>query len=235
MTSSPFRQLLTPVVLVAALLLAAPARSADEQTAPTVDLSAEASVKAPNDFAQASLYAEASDKDPAALAATVNRMIADALAEAKSYPGIEASTAGISTYPVHSKDGQRIEAWRMRSTIQLESRDIPALSELLGRLQGTLAISNLATRPAPETRKNAADRAAVDAIRAFEARAKTVSASLGKDYRLRHLSVNYGESASPPYPMMRSAAFASQAEAAPIEGGESEISVGVSGTIELHD
>jgi len=41
---------------------------------------------------------------------------------------------------MHGKLGRTIEAWRMRSEILLETRDMAALSELLGKLQATLSV-----------------------------------------------------------------------------------------------
>lgn len=214
---------------------AALAQTQDQSGGAKIELSAEASRRAPNDLAIATAYFEAADSDPAALSRRVNSAIAAALELSKSYSGVQASSAGVSTWPVHTKDGQTIEAWRMRSTIRLESRDIPALSELLGELQQTLAVSSVAMQPAPETRNSTADLAALDAIRAFEARARTIAEAFGKQYRIRSISVNYGGLPPPIMPMMRAGAFAAEAVAAPLEGGESDVLVGVTGTIELLD
>ncbi|MDX5363386.1 MAG: SIMPL domain-containing protein [Pseudazoarcus pumilus] len=222
--------------LFAALLIALSAPAlAKPPAATTIDLSAEAGSKAENDLGRAQLYFEATDKSAPALAAKVNRAIADALETAKPYTTVMTSTAGSSTYPVHDREGNRIEAWRMRSTIELESRDMGALSALIGQLQQTLLIANLNMQPAPETRAKAANVAAVDAIRAFEERAEVLSNALGKRYRIRHLSVQHGGS-TPVYPMMRASAMSfAKDESAPLQGGQSEITVTVSGTIELTD
>ncbi len=226
--------------VVATLLLATtaaftPVLAQDGPGGPTVELSAEAGRAAPNDLARATAYFEATDRNPASLAAMVNREIASALELTRAFPAVKASTSGISTWPVQSKSGQTIEAWRMRSSIALESRDIPALSELLGKLQENLAVTSLVMQPAPETRATTADLAATDAIRAFEARAQGIAETLGKRYRIRSLAVNYGGAQQPIYPMMRSAALMPESAPAPLEGGESEIVVSVSGTIELID
>lgn len=229
-----------PFLLVTALVFAicfavSPVFAQNGASLPTVELSAEANRSAPNDLARATAYFEATDKNAAALSSTVNREIAAALQLARKFSGVKASTSGVSTWPVHSKNGQHIEAWRMRSSIALESRDIPALSELLGKLQETLAVTSLVMQPAPDTRASTADQAATDAIRAFEARAQRIAETLGKRYRIRALAVNYGGSQPPIYPVMRSAAMMAESAPVPLEGGESEIVVSVSGTIELLD
>ena len=222
--------------IVLALVVAPPAAVAQlPGTAPTtVELSAEASRVAPNDIAIATAYFEASDADPAKLSRQVNGAIAAALEQIRRYPDVKAKSAGTSTYPVYGKEGRPIEAWRMRSELQLESRDLPDLSELLGKLQASLALSGLVTQPAPDTHKSIADLVATDAIRAFQARAKTIADTLGKAYHIRHLSIGYG---GPPQPIRPMKTMALRAEAAPmpIEAGESEIAVTVNGTIELTD
>lgn len=225
------------VLPLAALLLitTSPLMAQTSPAPPTVELSADASHSAPNDLARANAFHEASGADAGALARDVNAIIAKAIETARAYPDVSTRSSGISTFPVYGQDGRRIEAWRLRADLHLESRNIPALSELLGKLQGTLAISSLVLQPAPETRNAAADRAVTDAIRAFEARAGSVSATLGKSYRIRSLVINYGGSHAPVFPPMRAMAMSADMAPMPIESGETDVSVSVSGTIELLD
>lgn len=221
-------------LLAAALIALSAPVIAKPPAATTIDLSAEAGSKAENDLGRAQLFFEAQDTDASALASKVNRAIADALETARPYTSVMTSTAGSHTYPMHSNDGKRVEGWRMRSSIELESRDISALSSLIGELQQSLMISSVNMQPAPDTRAKAANVAAVDAIRAFEARAEVLANALGKHYRIRHLSVQHGGS-MPVYPMMRVSSMKAEDASAPMQGGQSEITVTVSGTIELID
>lgn len=227
------------LLILALPLLASNASHATEPKAvsgaTTVELSADARRAAPNDLAIASLYFEADDRNPGALARKVNGAIAAALDQARAHATVKAKSAGTATFPVYGKEGRRIEGWRMRSDLQLESRDLPALTELVGKLQGTLALSGLTLQPSPETRKSTADLAATDAIRAFQERAGAIAATLNKPWRIRHLSVAHGGSPRPPFPVARAAAFAAEASPMPVEAGETEIIVTVSGTIELTD
>lgn len=218
---------------VAAFLAAVPCSHAADLAAPrgtVVDLSADASQSAANDLAMATVFAEATDASAAEVAKKVNAAIAAALQSAKAYPSIKARTASTNTYPNYGKNGLRIETWRMRSEVILETRDMTALSELLGKLQSNLGIGSVALSPAPETRAKAEERATLDAIAAFKARAKLVADALGSPFRIRQMSVQGGHR-PPPMPMMRSAMMAESA--APIEAGESSVSVSVSGQIEL--
>lgn len=200
----------------------------------TIDLSAEASRPAANDLARATVFAEATSAAPGESAKKVNALIADALATAKPYTRIKVQTAGTQTYPVYAKGG-KIESWRMRSEISLETGDTGALSELLGKLQTNLGVSGVSMMPSPETRKKAENEATLEAIAAFKNRAKLVADALGKPYRIKQLSIG-GQQYRPPTPMLRAAPMAAmEAAPMPMEAGESQISTTVSGQIELTD
>lgn len=218
-------------LLLASILACAAAQAADaaKPQGPTVELSAEASRTAVNDLARATAYHEANDPSPKEVAGRVNGVIAAALTLAKSYPTVKVQTSGSRSWPQYDKAG-RITAWRMRSELQLETRDVAALSELLGKLQASMGVSQIGFMPAPETRKKAEDGAIVDAIAAFEARAKLVAGSLHSRYRLRQMSIGTGANRPPAFPMARAAMADS---AMPMEAGDSQVSVTVSGQIEL--
>ncbi len=200
----------------------------------TIDLAAEASRPAANDRARATVFAEVTGTAPGDAAKRVNALVADAIATAKGYPQVKAQTAGTHTYPVHAKGG-RIESWRIRSEIALESGDMAALSELVGKLQTTLGVSGIALFPSPETRQKADREATLDAIAAFRARAQLAADALGKPYRIKHLSLgSHGQ--RPPMPILRAAPMAAmEAAPMPMEAGESQVTASVSGQIELAD
>ncbi|MBK9085384.1 MAG: SIMPL domain-containing protein [Sterolibacteriaceae bacterium] len=232
--TGPFVRALT---LLALPLLAAGQALAEPITRAQVtiiDLSAEANRNAPNDLARANAYFEAQDANPGELARRVNRTIAGGLETAKAYPAVKTRSGSTTTWPVYGKNARNIEGWRMRSEILLETRDTAALSELLGKLQSTLAIGQLTLLPAPETRKKAEDEATLDAIAAFQARAALIARAMGKSHRVRQMSVNTG-GARPIYPMARAVAMSKMAEAepAPIEAGDSLVTVTITGQIEL--
>ena len=198
----------------------------------TIDLSAEASRPAANDLIQASLTAEASGATPGELSRQINAQIADALKTAKPYQMVKVKSGSTNSYPVYSKAG-KIESGLMRSELRLESADSAAMSELLGKLQTTLGISNLTLLPSPETRKAAENEAILDAIDAFKARAAVIAGAMSKAYHIKQLNVQTAGSYAPP--MMRASAKMMSAEAVsmPMESGDSQISATVSGQIAL--
>ena len=203
----------------------------------TVNLTAEASRPAANDMVRATVFAEASGSNPAELARRVNQDIAEGLKVIKARPGVAVKSGRQSTFPVYSQN-QKIESWRIRSELILESRDAAAVSELLGQLQQMrLAISDVSQLPTPETRRKVEDEATREAIAAFRQRAAVVAEVLGKPYKIRHLSIQQSGQ-MPPMPMLR-ASRAMAAEAAtppvPMEAGESLVTTTVSGQVEVAD
>lgn len=202
-----------------------------------VDLSAEASRPAANDLLRASVYSEANGANPAELARKVNADIAEALKLLRSKAGISVKSGHQSTYPVYGAT-RRIDSWRMRSELIIESKDKGAVSDVLGQLQQMkLAVGDVSQMPSPETRRQVEDEAMREAIRAFRARATLVGEQLGKDWKIKQMNINQG-GMMPPVPMMRAArgmAMAAEAAPAPLEGGESLITTQISGQIELAD
>ncbi len=214
------------------LLPVPPALAATAERTTTVDLAAEASRPAANDLARATVFAEASGATPGELGRRVNGLVADGLKIARSYGNVRVQSGATHTQPMYGK-GNRIEGWRMRSDLTLESTDPAALSELLGKLQASLGVASLNMLPAAETRRKAETEATIAALAAFRERAKVIADALGKPFRIRHLTVN--SSGRPPVmPLMRSPAMAADAAPPmPLEAGESLVSTTVSGQIEL--
>jgi predicted secreted protein len=228
----PFRRSL-PCAMLAALFLF-PAGAALATPPLTISLSSEASHPAANDLMQATLFAEATGAALGDLSKRVNQTVADALKAARDYPAVKVKSGGTSTYPVYAKKG-RIESWSIRSDISLESGDTAALSELIGKLQASLAVSGLRLLPSPETRRKAEDAAILDAIALFKERAKLVADAQGKNYAIRELTVSTGRSSPPMRTIMAESASFVSASAAPmpVEAGESLISASISGKIEI--
>ena len=202
----------------------------------TVDLTAEASRPAANDMVRATVSAEASGSNPGELARRVNQDVAEGLKVIKARPGISIKSGHQSTFPVYSQN-QKIESWRVRSELILESRDAAGVSELLGQLQQMrLVVSDVNQLPTPETRRKVEDEATREAIGAFRQRAAVVAEVLGKPYTIRHLSIHQSGQ-MPPMPRAGRAMVAEMAAAPPVpmEPGESLVTTTVSGQVEMAD
>lgn len=215
-------------------LLAGCLASATAPAGTLIDLSAEASRPAANDMVRASVYSEASGKNPAELAQRVNADIAEALKTIRAKAGISVKSGHQATYPVYGQT-QKIDAWRMRSELVLESKDQGSVSELLGNLQQMrLAVSNVTLLPSPETRRQVEDEATREAIRAFRSRAAVIAEQFGKGWKIKQLNVQQGGGMPQPMPLARGMLAASAAPV-PMEAGESLVTTNVSGQIELAD
>jgi len=224
------RQLLSSLPLLACLCFS------PVFAGPTIDLSAEASLPAANDLVKAVVYAEANGSDPAELARRINHDIAEALRLIKSKAGVTVKSGNQQTYPVYGNN-RRIETWRMRSELMLESKDVAALSDLLGRLQQMkLALGNVSQSPSDSTRREVEEAATREAIKAFERRAGVIASTLGKAYRIKQMSIQQAGSYPPVMPMRAARAMmVADAAPAPVEAGESTLTVSISGQIELAD
>jgi predicted secreted protein len=218
------------------LALLAGSFAAASQAGALIDLAAEAGRPAANDMVRASVYSEASGSNPADLARQVNGNIGEALKLIREKKGVTVKSGNQSTYPIYTQS-RKIDGWRMRSELLIESRDFGAVSELLGRLQQMrLAVGDITQMPSPETRRQVEDEAMREAIRAFQNRAAVVAEQLGKGWKIKQMHINQGGGS--PVPIMRgarAAMLAADAAPAPIEAGESTITTHVTGQIELED
>ena len=171
-------------LVLAGYLLASPVWAG-----PLIDLAAEASRTASNDQVRAVVYSEAQGSNPADIARQVNRDIDAALQLIGSRPQVSVKSGNQSTYPVYGEK-QKIETWRMRSELVLESRDLAAVSHLIGELQQRrLAVAQVVQMPSPETRRRTEDDATRDAIKAFQSRAEVIASALGKSWKIKQLTV----------------------------------------------
>ncbi len=220
------------VLFLASVLVAAPAPAAEEPLRYNVaDLQAEAQRDLANDLMLAQLFVEQTGDNPAQLANSVNKIVNEALRVAGDVRDIKAATAGYQTYPVYSK-GNRLEGWRVRSEIRLESKDFKAVSNLIGRLQSTMQLSYLGFSVSNEARRQAENEMIAEAIANFRTRAEIIKQSLhGQGYKIRKMSVN--TSGIHPRAVFSRSAMAQEVAAPNVEGGTSQVTVNVNGTIEI--
>ena len=228
--------------LIAALLAAFVALPAAAQRAPgeestrynTVELQAESQREVANDLLTATLYTELNDMDAAKLAALLNTRANEALAAAKEYKTVRTRSGGNQTFPVYDRN-QRLTGWRGSAEIRIESRDFQAASALIGQLQANMQLGGVNFGVSPEARKRAQDELITEAIAAFRARGDIIKSALGgRNYKIRRIAINTGGGF--PQPRQAFAARGVSAEAVPapqLEGGVSQITVNVSGTIEV--
>jgi len=210
--------------------LAAPAQEAAPPLFNLVTLSAQAEREVANDTLHATLAAEAEGVNAAQLADGINRAMLRALDLTRSYINVRARSGNYQTYPVYDKN--RVTRWRVRQELRLESADLAAATELIGKLQSSLVLAQLALGVSGETRKQAENALVGEAIAAFEQRARLARDALkAKGYRIRDLNLS-GGGPVPPRPLaMR--ALSAEVAAPVLEPGSTRIVVTVNGTVQM--
>jgi predicted secreted protein len=221
--------------ILLALLLAPLAANAQapETLFNLVSLNAQAEREVPNDLLAAVLAAEAEGTDTAQLSSDVNRVMQRALAVAKGYGSVKARSGGYNTFPTYEKG--RIVRWRVRQELRLESTDIAAATELIGKLQANLVVNGMGLSVSPEVRRQTENALLGEALAAFEERARLVrDAMKAKGYRVRDVQISGGGAAAPMpmYMLARPASAELRAQPA-VEPGTSRIVISVSGTVQL--
>lgn len=200
---------------------------------PSVSVTGAASAKVQNDRMLAIVRAESEQVTAAAAAADVNARMAKALAAAKAAPGVEAKSAGYSTWQQWEKG--KPGKWRVSQTLSLAGSDFPALAALVSKLQDDegLLVSSISFVLAPDTRRRAEDALAREAIRAWQQRAATAAEALGfAAWRPGRVNVVTGDQTppSPRYDMaMRASAAPTPGPPVAVEGGATELTVTVTG------
>lgn len=210
---------------------------AEEARYNQVALRAEVSQEVAHDLMHVSLYSEAQNSDPAALAAEITRTLNRALEQARQAKGVTLSLGGRNSYPIYDEKGQQITGWRERAELRLESADFATLSKLTAELLKELKMAGMDFAISTPSRKKSEDSLLKEAVDAFKARAQLATQALGgSGYKLVSLNLN-SAGFQPPAPMYRGAMKSMAAmDAAPtpeIEAGSSQVQVSADGVIEV--
>jgi predicted secreted protein len=110
------------------------------------------------------------------------------------------------------------------------------LSELLNKLQSSLALDSISYTISPAQREKVEESLTLQAIDAFRKRADLVTKQFGrKDYRLVEMQIASSDRSVRPLPRRASMmALGGAAEAAPtLEAGSQTVRIEITGTIEL--
>ncbi len=214
------------------LLVSGAAMAQEEGVFDRVSLQAEASREVKNDRMQAVLRVQEEGSDPARLADRINRTMRWALEEADDFEAVKAETGGYRTQPIYQKG--TLSHWRAVQTLRLESGDFTALSELVGELQERVQVQSMNFEVSEQARREAENDLIDDALGAFKARADRVRKNLDAG-GWRIVQLNIDTQRGGPGPVYRMDVMAERAAGAPpaVKGGESTVSVNVSGTVQL--
>jgi predicted secreted protein len=186
-----------------------------------------------NDTMHVTLNTFGEARDPASLATRINEDMEWALGIARRQQGITSRTGGYQTYPVYKDNVPK--GWRGEQSLELEGKDIHAMSRLVGELQEKLQVKSMSFSVSDEKRTEVENRLISRALDAFKARTAIVVGNLhATAYRIVEMTISTSSQRPPaPYPVGRMAATMQSESHVAVEAGESDVSVIVSGTVEL--
>ncbi|GAA7760815.1 SIMPL domain-containing protein [Cupriavidus metallidurans] len=224
-------------LLAASLLSTTAAMAAAQTVAPPsgiLSLSAQAATEVPTDVVHLTLAAEQEGPEPTAISNALSSRTQAVLAQAKRTSGVEAQSGGFTIHPNTDRNG-RISTWRGRSEVILKSKDFAAVSKLAGELASQMQVQNIAFSLSRETRLAAEQKLADQAVAAFRDKAQATTKLFGySGYTIREVSLNESGGVMP-MPRMYAAKAMSDSAGAPIpvEGGKSQVTVSVNGSVQM--
>lgn len=210
--------------------------AADQTRAPLYDqisLHATAQGDVENDLMRVRMQVSHEHRDAAELANKVNTDMQWALAQLAEFSTIRFSTENYTTYPKYEQ--QRVAGWRSTQTLAMSSDDFEAIKKAVQILQSRLQVQQMMFEPRAETRRTTEDELINQALDNLKHRALLVQQNMGASgYRIIHLNIDTGH-VSPGHLRMEATMMRSTSvDVAPaVEGGDSKISVTVSGQIQL--
>ena len=236
------RQAASTVSLVAAVATAGAAGAQTAvvtTTAPqnVVSLSASATVEVPKDQLTLVFSTTREGADAAQVQSQLKQALDAALAEARkaARPGqVEVQTGNFSLYPRYNAKGST-SGWQGTAELVVEGRDMPAISQLAGRIQ-TLTVARTSFGLSREAREKVDAEVSAQAIARFKLKAEQVARQFGfAGWGLREVTVQ-GTDQPGPVPMMRAQAMRAAGaadESLPIEPGKASVTATVSGSVQL--
>lgn len=250
----PFRFPLRHLVLGGLLSLGAVASGQAQMAhspppANVVALSASASVEVANDWLTLVLSTTREGSDANAVQAQLRQALEAALAEARKVakPGqLEVQSGAFSLFPRYAPPQQRsngttavppgIVGWQGTTELLIQGRDTQAITALAGRIT-TLTVARLSFSLSRQARDKVEADVTAQAITRFRERASAVTQAFGMgSYTLREVSVSGDEPGQPVVRNMMRAQAGTLAMAdapLPVEAGNAQVTVNVSGTVQL--
>jgi predicted secreted protein len=226
------KQKLKLTILLAVMLVPLLAVAEEESHYNRVNLSVQSQKEAGNDTLVAVLYAQREGIDLEKLSNEVNKIIHQAITTSKMNSVIKVQTLDYQTSPVYVK--QQMTGWRVRQSLQLESQDIDAISQLIGKLQASLAMQSISYKVSPSRREKVEAQLIAEAVASFQQRANQITQHLGyKKYQLVSMDVRTSGTPVRPLSMRASPMLESTAAVPTLEPGTRTITVNINGTIEL--
>lgn len=199
-----------------------------------IQLQADATREVTNNQMEAVLFTELNSNSPAELSQNITKVLNEAMRQAAKYPQVKVSTGAQSTYPVYD-DKNKLKSWRSRAQIELKSIDFKATSDLIAALQNNMQVQSINFSVSDSERKRVENELMVEASQAFQQRARLLQQSWqATGYELVSLDLNAVNNERPPIMYAMKARGAADAmESQNVQGGNSELRVNASGSVQL--
>lgn len=233
------RSLLTGAAMAVAVAGAAAQTAVVTTTAPqnVVSISASATVEVPKDQLTIVFSTTREGSDAAQVQAQLKQALEAALAEARkaARPGqVDVQTGNFSLYPRYNPKGAT-SGWQGSAELVVEGRDMPAISQLAGRIQ-TLTVARTSFGLSREAREKVDAEVTGQAIARFKLKAEQVARQFGfAGWGLREVTVQ-GTDAPGPVPIMRAQAMRAPGatdDSLPVEAGKTSVTATVNGSVQL--
>jgi predicted secreted protein len=227
----------SPIAMLCLALAAPLARAEAPVVANQLSLSASATAEVTNDVLVITFSTQREGADPAALQAHLTQALNTALAEARKAARtgqVDISTGNFSVQPRYTGKDEPMK-WQGVVELRAEGKDFEALAQLVGRIR-TLSVAQVGYRLSREAREKVEGDVSTQAIARFRSQAEAHAKAFGfTGVTLRAVEVNTSASSGPPMPRFRaaSAEMAMAAAPLPVQAGTSEVSVTVSGSVQM--
>ncbi len=226
--------------LIAGVLLAS-AQAAFSQTQPLpsqrVNLSASAMVQVPQDELTLTLSTQREGSSAPELQNQLKTALDAALVLARRQaqsPLMSVSTGRFGLTPRHDRNGKLV-GWQGTAELILQGRDFVRISQTAAQLQ-TLSVASVVFGLSTQQRQDAQAQAQSQAIEQFQKNATDIAKGFGfAGYTLGEIHINANQP-GPVRPYMMAASVRSVADESspvPLEAGLSQVSVTVSGSVQL--
>ncbi len=202
-----------------------------------VQLQASGTVEVQQDLLVLTLGTVKEGKDAATVQTQLKQALDAALAQTRELAEaqkMDVRTGAFSLSPRYGEK-QQITGWQGRAEIVLEGRDFPRITGTAAKVS-TMTISRIAFDLSREQRAAVEQDAQKSAIAQFKRRAEQLSKEFGfTGYSLREVSVDSSSSAPGPVPRMEAmkSSFSSSDSPVPVEAGKAEVTVTVSGSVQM--
>ena len=150
---------------------------------------------------------------------------------------MQVRSGSFGVYPRHGNDG-KIKGWQGRAEIVLEGNDFARISQAAAQVSD-MTVAAMGFGLSKEGRQKVLDQAQTQAIENFKQRATVLAQQFGfGGYTLREVSVNSQEDHYAPRMQRSTMAMAASAKAemadpVPVEAGKEQVTVNVSGSVQL--